>query len=333
MIFVTGGTGLLGSRLLYDLTCRKEKIVALKRTTSDLNEVKKLFQFWDKSGLELFNKIEWRDGLLEDLFDVEEAMSGCTKVYHAAAVVSFHRKDDRALKEINILGTRNVVNAALHHNIEKICHVSSTAALGRVKSGQNINEKAEWKDSKLNSRYAKSKYESELQIWRGQEEGLPAVIVNPSVIIGPGTKGRSSGALFALVKNGLNYYPKGSNAYVALEDVSRTCMELMDSNIHGQRFLVAGENMEFRSLLGQIAEGFGQPKPSKEAKLWMLNMVRFGQGVREFFGGKRASVTKETILSTKNSYYYDSSKLKEALDFEFTPLTQAVNEAVAYYKI
>ena len=185
MIVVTGGTGLVGAHLLYDLCKKHEHVRALKRQNSDLKQVKKTFFYYSHDAENLFQKIEWVNADVTDYFSLEDAFKDAKQVYHVAAMVSFHEKDNRKMMEINVKGTANVVNAALHHKIEKLCYVSSIAALGRPDANELATEETPWKDSDKSTAYSISKYKAELEVWRGIEEGLNAVIVNPSVILGP----------------------------------------------------------------------------------------------------------------------------------------------------
>ena len=331
MNFVTGGTGLVGSRIISDLLWKGEEVLALKRPGSETQYLKDVLNFWHP-GKDFFSKINWVDGDIRDIYSIQDPISHSKHVYHAAALVSFHKKDASALKEINIEGTANVVNSALDSEVEKLCFISSTAALGRTKSGSTITEDSVWKDSKLNTRYAVSKYESENEVWRGSQEGLKVVIVNPSVVIGPGQKGRSSGALFTQIERGLPFYPNGSNAFVSSKDVSKACIELMNSEIFNERYLLAGENMEFKKVFGIMADALGKKRPDKLAKKWMLEVGRWVDGMSELFSGKRASITKETVMNSGKSYFYDSSKIIEDLNFEYCSIESSVKEVVDFLK-
>ena len=186
LTLVTGGTGLLGAHLLYKLCNEHGTIRAIKRSSSSTDTVKHIFSYYSKQPESLFNKIEWVDCEILDITELETVFEGVQQVYHCAAMVSFDSRDKDILFETNITGTANIVNLCLDKNIEKLCHVSSVAALGRSEDQSAIDETAHWKDDKFNSQYAVSKYLSEMEVWRGIEEGLNAVIVNPSVILGPG---------------------------------------------------------------------------------------------------------------------------------------------------
>lgn len=191
---------MLGSRLIYDLVRSGEEVRAIKRPTSDLATIKNIFNYYSPSEKNLMENLEWVEGDVTDMFSLLEAMKGITKVYHCAAMVSFNPKARDKMMKVNIEGTANIVNACLEKGIEKLCYASSVAAIGNPvlkKPGsenghagpgrfvEEITENTPWVASAKNSNYTISKYASEQEVWRGIEEGLNAVIVNPSIIIGP----------------------------------------------------------------------------------------------------------------------------------------------------
>jgi len=326
MNFITGATGLVGMRLMFDLLSNEQDVVALKRINSDLNLVKRVFNFYGNESL--FDKIIWKDGDVLDVYSLEDAMKDCRFVYHTAAMVSFHRNDKIVMFDINVTGTANVVNTALVLGVEKMCYISSTAAVGRSIPGETITEESEWKESTLNSSYAVSKYQSELEVWRGIEEGLNAVIVNPSVIIGPGTKGKSSALLFS---KKVPFYPVGVNAYVSVEDVSTVCLQLLSSNISNQRYILSSENLDYKTLFSLIANSMNYNPPIRSAQKWMIKVAWVVEGIVEFFTGKKAAVTKETIRSAGNEVFYDSSKIRKELNFSFESVETSIARTGKFY--
>lgn len=327
MNFVTGATGLVGMRIMFDLLTQGKRVKGFKRSSSDLKLVKKAFDFY--GDINLFDAIVWAEGDVLDVFSLQDAMVDCKTVYHAAALVSFHRKDKDDLMRINVQGTANVVNVALDLGIEKMCYISSTAAIGRIDSGETITESNEWKESPLNSNYAISKYNAELEVWRGIEEGLNCVIVNPSVIIGEGRGGKSSAQLFG--KN-IPFYPSGINGYVSVKDVSEICLKLMEKEIFASRFILSSENITYKDLFYNLSLSMGNKPPTKQAKKWMISLGWFFEGLKEAITGRRAEITKETVRSTGNVCYYDSSKIQKTLNFSFEPILEVIKRTGDFYK-
>lgn len=334
MILVTGGTGLLGTHLLIELSKGDEKIRALKREHSNLTLVEKIFCFYNaENGKQLFSKIEWVDGDINDVVALEDAFIGVDTVYHCAAVVSFDPKDYNRIDKINREGTANVVNCCLDANINKLCHVSSTAAIGRTKESEIITEKNSWKNTPENSWYAISKYNAEREVWRGIEEGLNAVIVNPCVILGPSDWNSSSSSLFQTSAKGLKYFTEGGNAFVDVRDVVTCMIALMKKNISAERYLIISENLKFKQVFEIMAKEFGTKIPYKKVSKRLSNFGWKWEWWRtKLFGGK-ARITKETARAAHQTYCYDNSKIKKELGIEFISVEDSVKNAVRFFKL
>ncbi|NPD46408.1 NAD-dependent epimerase/dehydratase family protein [Lentimicrobium sp. S6] len=324
MILVTGGTGLVGAHLLFDLLQKEDKVCAIKRSHSSLNQIEKIFSFYSSDPISLLAKIEWREAELLDYFSLEESLKGITQVYHCAAMVSFKKKDKQKMMTANIEGTKNLVNACLYHKIQKLVHVSSIAALGRAEAGESASEKTPWKDSDKDSPYSISKYQSEMEVWRGIAEGLNAVIVNPSVILGPGDWSKGSPSFFNMMAKGMKYYSHGMNGYVYVRDVTRAMIELMESDINGERFVLNGEDLTYLEFFNMMAKSLNKPFPSIEAKAWMMNLAWRGAYIKGLITRKTPELTKSTARSFMSSYSYSSEKIEKSISFEFTALQKAI---------
>lgn len=328
MIFVTGGTGVLGSQLLFDLTQDTTPIRALYRSKSTQQQLLKFFQKFDpERGIERFQQIEWVQGDVLDVVSLEEFMEGCSHVYHCAALVSFHRRDFSQLIKVNRGGTANVVNVALGLGIKKLCYVSSNAAIGGTHKAI-VTEKTTWKNTPTTSGYSISKYSAEKEVWRGIEEGLDAVIVNPCVILGAGNWNDSSLTLLRTLEKGTRYYPSGKNATVDARDVSRIMIKLMKSDIKNERYLCIGTNHSFQTLMKEIARQMGVKAPKKPIKRWVVTIVRRLLGFFAFFTGKRPAITKETVNSLFSERTYSNEKVKKALNETFYTLEESVKFAI-----
>lgn len=323
MILVTGGTGLLGSRLLFDLTSRGEKVRAVKRSTSNLDMVRRVFSYYNSSPGELLFRIEWINADLLDIDSLMEAMDNVDYVYHTAGLVSFDPDDRVRLIQSNVEGTRNIVNACLAMSVKKLCHVSSTSTLGSHDPDGYVREKSIFRPDNSSSTYSVSKYRAELEIWRGIEEGLNAVIVNPSIILGPGFWDRGSSLLFAAVHRGLKFYTTGVTGYVSVEDVSGAMIALMKSHYSADRFILSSENLSYRDILGMIAESLGKKPPSIEAKPFMMDLLLQFSNLKAFFGGKRL-ITRETMTASKKKVYFSNEKFSTAFNAEFMPVKPVI---------
>src|ERR1035437_197955 len=304
MIFVTGGTGLLGAYLLLDLTRKGNKVRALRREDSSLRVVENVVKYNDNSAEELLKQIEWVNGDICDIYSLEDALEGIEFVYHCAAIVSFDPKDRDKMMRVNIEGTANVVNVSLLKGVKKLCHVSSIAALGRAEEEKVVTEETTWKSSKQNSNYAISKYGGEREVWRGTEEGLYAVIVNPSIIIGMGDPGKGSSKLISTIDGMSLFYSNGINGFVDVRDVARAMVVLMESQIKNERFILNGANYSYRRLFELIALNLKKSKPRFAIPNLMLAIWWRIEKFRGIITGSTPIITKETVRTSRHQYYY-----------------------------
>lgn len=332
MILVTGGTGLIGSHLLYELTKEENgSITAIYRNENKISTVKKVFEFYNfKNADHQFNKITWIKCDVLDIVALEDEVKKATNVYHCAAIVSFRKKDFAKMMQINRQGTANIVNLCVDHNIEKLIHVSSTAAIGTPPKQEQrpVTEKEKWVNSSKNSGYSVSKYSSENEVWRGVEEGLNAAIVNPSVVFGAGDWNESSLTVLKSIEKGLKFYPPGANAFVDARDVAEIMVRLMNSEIHSERFLLIGENTTFKNMFSTIAEKLNKKTPSiKVSKI----LMGFAWRIASFWAWvtrKPSAITKETARSAFNTTEFDASKIKKELNYNFYTLDEMISNAV-----
>ncbi len=332
MILITGSTGIVGTRILFDLLTAGKQVRALKRQKSDTAFVRRVFSFYNPDqGDALFDQIEWVEGDVLDIASLEAAMKGISEVYHAAALVSYASDDAQKLIEINGDGTTNVVNIAIDAGVRKLCHISSVAALGKAGKGVPVNEETPWKRSRHQSVYGMSKYLAEREVWRGTAEGLPCIIVNPSIIIGPSKPDQSSGMLMALLQKGIKYYPPGTVGLVDVRDVSFMSIALMDSEIKNERFLLNAESVPYRQLLEWSAEVYGNKPPTFAVKSWMLELAWRILAPGRAFTGKSPKITKETARSAYQTALYDSSKVLKTLNRPFIDVRQAVSYHREFY--
>lgn len=316
MILVTGATGLVGSHLLVQLLQENEEVKALFRSEKQIEKVKNVFAFYNQTAL--FDKIIWVKGDITNIPSLEIAFENITHVYHCAALISFDPSDEEELRKINIEGTANVVNCCIDFGIKKLCHVSSIAALGTPKELEtSITEETEWNPEELHSDYAITKYGAEMEVWRGHQEGLEVVIVNPGVIFGYGFPKKGSDVIIQSVKNGLLFYTKGNIGIIGVEDVTKGMTELMKSSINGERYTLVGENISTKALLDFIAEELQVKRPSIEATKWMTSIAwRMDWLISKLLNRKR-KLTRSTANASHTTSPFNTSKIECEFNFTF----------------
>ncbi len=321
-ILVTGGTGFLGSYTIKHLVEKGFSVRAIRRSHNLPSWISK----------EIMNKVEWVEGDVLDVVALEDAMECVDVVIHSAAVVSFVKKERQNMYQVNVEGTANVVNMMLEKNIRRLVHISSVAALGRSAGGGHVNEEKKWEESKVNTHYAKSKYKAELQVWRGIGEGLDAVILNPSTILGYGDWNSSSCAIFKNVFEEFKWYVSGINGFVDVEDVAKAAVLLMESNINEQRFIVNGDTWPFKKLQETIADGFGKKRPFRQTTPFLMNIAWRMEKIKSIFTGKKPLLTKESARVAQSQTWFENDKLLKALPgFSFTPLEETIKRACEKY--
>lgn len=325
MILVTGATGLVGAHLALHLIENGESVRAIYRNLESIQKTKDLFLLYKKEAL--FEQIDWIQADIIDVPSLEIAFEKVEYVYHCAALISFDPKDEDLLRKTNIEGTANIVNFCIANAVKKLCFVSTIAALGDLKENEKIiTEEAEWNPEKTHSDYAISKYGAEMEIWRGQQEGLETVIVNPGVIIGPGFWEQGSGFLFKKVANGLSFYTKGITGFIAVLDVVQIAVKLMKSEHSNERFTLIAENISFRDLLNSIADSLNVKRPSIHASPLLVNILH---RIDWFFSnilGQKRKLDKATANASYAKNWYSNEKIKTALSTKFLDINQYIKD-------
>ncbi len=323
MILVTGGTGFLGSYIIKQLVEKGYAVRAIRRSSK--------LPFWISK--KIIDAVEWMDGDVLDVVALQDAMEGVDTVIHSAAIVSFAKKDRKEMYQVNVEGTANVVNMALEKNVRRLIHISSVAALGRSENGGHVNEEKKWEESKANTHYGKSKFKAELQVWRGISEGLEAVIVNPSTILGYGDWSSSSCAIFKSIYYGFKWYTPGINGFVDVDDVARATILLLESTINEERYIVSGDSWSFQKLQNTIADGFEKKRPYKQTTPFLLSVAWRMEKLKSLFTGKKPLLTKESANVAQSKTWFDNDKILAVLPgFTFTPLEETINKACQLYK-
>jgi len=325
MVLVTGGTGLVGAHLILHLVENGEAVRAIYRNAKTIEKTKSLFLLYKKESL--FKKIDWIPADITDVPSLETAFENVDYVYHCAALISFNPKDEDLLRKINIEGTANIVNFCIAKNVQKLCFVSSIAALGDLKENEKIiTEETEWNPEKPHSDYAISKYGAEMEIWRGQQEGLNSVIVNPGIILGPRIWEQGSGILFKKMEEGFPFYTKGMTGFIAVTDVVKIAVELMKSEVRNERFTLIAQNIVFRDLFNSIADALNVKRPTIYASPFLIEIFwRIDWLLSTIFRWKR-KLNRATSKSSYSKNLYSNEKIKNTLGTKFLDVHQYIKE-------
>lgn len=323
MILVTGGTGLVGSHLLLHLLNKGQTVRAIHRKGSDLERVEEILSYYDPNSSELFRKIQWVEADLNSIPALESAFEDITQVYHCAAFISFDPNDFDRLQKINEGGTANIANLCIAKKVHKLCYVSSIAAIGKSFGEKIATEENEWNFENANV-YALTKHAAEIEVWRASQEGVPVVIINPGVILGPGFWNRGSGVLFKIASKGPSFYPPGGTGFITVNDVAKIMIQLMESEIQGERFIAVDKNLTYKEILSNIAREFGRPTPKNGLKFWQLGILWRLDWIWSLLTRSRRRLTKQGVESLKNHEKYSNKKVCHTLNFEFELMAESI---------
>lgn len=314
MILVTGANGLVGSFLCKELVDNGYKVKALIRKDSNTALLKGVA-----------DKLEIHVGDLNDVGSLIDVIKDVECIVHTAAVISFWPKRNDEMYQANVEGTRNLVNVALEHPIKKFIHISSVAAIGRKASDVSIAETNTWEESALNTRYAATKHQAELEVCRAAEEGLNTVILNPSIILGPALKGTSTARLFEYVEQKNKFYTEGYMNYVDVRDVVDSIIFFISNDSgNGERFILNAGTIRYKDFFENIAQVLHVQAPRVSAKPWMKKIVWRLYAIRSFFTGKEPLITKETASVSAHKFEYQSDKIKKISNMVFRPIEETI---------
>jgi dihydroflavonol-4-reductase len=320
---VTGATGMLGAHLACQLQLAGYAVRCIQHKTGT-----SLFQHIAGLHHIPFDAFEWVTADILDTDSLEDAFQTMDAVFHCAAAVTYRKADEELLYETNVVGTRNCCNVSLKLGISTFVYASSIAALGKSTSGAPINENTPWIASETSTFYSETKHEAELEVWRAAEEGLKVCILNPGVIIGAGDGWSGSNAIFAHIRKGASFCPKGRTGFVGVTDVARAMIVAAQNAVFGARILLVAENIFYRDMLAMIADQMRLPAPTRVASGLLLRLsvaiARFCEFLRIPF-----PYPSQGILSTSRDSLYISANIGLLPGFVFTPMPEVVKRAVS----
>jgi nucleoside-diphosphate-sugar epimerase len=307
-ILVTGITGLFGSYLAKEFS-KFGEIHGLIRASSS----KRLTENFDFP-------VVWHEGDLSDLDFLDEFLGDINLVIHAAGLVSFDEKDEKKLYQTNVIGTTNLVNAMLLAGVKKMIHISSVSAIGRSPELKEVDENFKWIDSPQNTAYANSKYYAELEAWRGEQEGLELLVVNPSVLLGKVSDDRSSTDIYHYVLEKNKYYPIGAINYIDVRDAAHQTLQLYEKDAWGERFILNKESISYREFFETMGKAFGKPGPTKPINSWLLGTVVFLNEMLRKLGLSKSPLTKKTAKLAQQSIFFNNKKATHLLKYQYREL-------------
>jgi len=329
MILITGATGLVGAHLLFKLTEDTDSIAAFYRREEGKVTVYQFFAKNDPQHPNRYNRILWHQGTLNDLTRLEQAFENVTQVVHCAAFVSLFHHHAEKLQKVNVEGTANVVNLALQKGVKKLIHISSIAALGSPVKESRVDETVSWDFNAEHTPYAQSKFGAEMEVWRGIEEGLPAVILNPGVILSTSFWERSSGVIIDRIARGLSFYPTGKLALVSVEDVVQACLiGLKTATLDQNRFILVAQNLSYREFINRIAQGISVPASRYALRKSWLSVALGLEWLFQVVGRKR-QLSKGLIDTLCSKLEYDGTKIENTTSsFQYESTSEVLDRII-----
>tara|TARA_B100000902_G_scaffold398907_1_gene467460 strand:+ start:323 stop:1333 length:1011 start_codon:yes stop_codon:yes gene_type:complete len=329
-IIVTGGTGLVGAHLLYFLTKSGKSPIAIRRNNSNILNVRNIFSYYDTEYESLFSQITWKKCDILDIIKLEHIIQDVEYIYHCAALISFNNKDKDRMIEVNATGTANIIDLSLKYNIKKLCYVSSIATLG---SNNNlpVNENCFW-NWENQSGYSVSKYLAEMEVWRGFAEGLSGIIVNPSLIIGPGSWDSGIGTIIRKGQWGIPFYPEGSCGLIDVNDLVKTMIELMDSSITNERFIINAEHMSYKQIMSIVAKSFNKKSPYiKLNSTWMKVFIWIDIMINKIRRTK-IELSTDAINYTNSKTILSNEKINKTISLNYKKITESIEQCIQIFK-
>jgi dihydroflavonol-4-reductase len=322
MILVTGASGFLGSELVKQLIANGESVRIIVRPSSDISDL-----------ASIKDKIEIMEGDILDVPSLEIAMDGIEKIYHSAAVIGYDDSFYDSMYKCNIEGTANVVNVALTKGIKKLLHVSSIAAIGG-KPNDLISEDTKWEKNEWTTHYGITKMLAEREVWRAEQEGLEVVVVNPGIILGSSSnENKATMRVFKRIACGkMPFYSNGTNGFIDVRDVAKICIQLMNSPIHSERFILINQNLSFKDYFERIAKRLNVQPPKRALNKTLGNVFLFADWMASTLSRRKRSFTKEIFKVSMEHFEYSNEKIKRQLDYTFIPFDETIDNIAQQLK-
>lgn len=320
---ITGATGLLGSNLAERLLAEGWQVRATRRGSSKVDHLADL-------------DIDWVEAGLDDPAALARAFEGSDAVFHCAAAVSVLPRPTPELIRSNVDGTRHVTEATRLASAGRLVHVSTAACVGLSVNGELVDETATYNFERegLDDGYSTTKRDAERLVLAAAAEGLNAVVVNPSFIMGArGAKPSSGRVILETALGRVPALPSGANNFVHVRDVADGMLRAWQRGRAGERYILSGENRRWDVMIRRIAELAGVTPPRFNAPRWVMALIGLGGDLAERISGKEQMVNSINVRwSNTNSFKFTCEKAKRELGYSPRNPDEGVVEALAWFR-
>jgi dihydroflavonol-4-reductase len=316
-VLVTGGAGFLGTRLVEALLARGEKVRIFDLRANEATHLADL-------GAELIA------GDILSTHELREALDGCERVFHVAALFRMWHPDKRRYCRVNVDGTRNVMEAAREAGVRRLVHTSSAVTIGEGQ-GQLGHEGTVHRGYFL-SEYERSKYLAEQVAFEMCDRGLPVVVVNPTSVYGPGQTTNMTGAIIRFLRGRLPVVVNAQLNYVYVEDVVQGHLAAMDEGSVGERYILGGENASLAEFLSLAAETAGLYRRPRTVLAVLVRASARVLDVVSCVSRRRPWVSVDEARTASHSFIFDTSRARKELGLEWTPLRIGLERTVSWLR-
>ena len=317
-ILVTGATGFLGHHLTKRLSKDGYQVRILKEKAASMDLLEGL-------------NLEIIEGDIRDFEAVKKAVKGCDIVFHLAGLISYWGKQNSLQFEINVIGTKNIVQACFEEKVKRLIYTSSTVAIG-FEPGKLANEETKFNLQNLKINYCDTKYLAEIEVQKGIAKGLDAVIVCPGSIYGTGDLRRIKED--PIIPKGISglFYIKGGLGVVDVEDVVEGEILTWKKGKKGERYILVSENLSFYEIRKVISEFLGKEPPKFSLPYPLFLAMSHILNWFSYLTNKKPKFTPEMARFNKIDFYFSNEKAKKELGISFRPFRDSVERAVNWYK-
>ena len=317
---ITGASGLVGANLVEAAAQHGYAVRAMIRKNSSLKALQGL-------------NYESAFGDVTDAASLEAAMRAVDIVFHVAAVATYWKADVQQMYHVNIEGTRNVLQAARAAKVKRVVFTSSVSALGQPAFGKTLDETATFNLRPEQFHYAYTKVLAEGVVCEFVKDGLDVVTVNPTIIMGPRDVNLIGGAMVTeAAKQYLFYYPPGGTNMVDVADVCAGHLSAAERGRAGERYVLGGENLWYKDLMGVINDAVGKPRPWLRMPAAVLRAIAapVDWARRQF--KLQLPIDGQQLRLSAETFWFDSTRARTELGFTSRPFVETVQRTYEWYK-